>query len=425
MASVYIQNASGQTGGTGVTTVSTSNFGANPTPGNFIFWCVFATHTGAVTVTPSDTLGNTYITIASGLKSTNICYAYGYAKNIIGGGTNAVTTAFSATCTFSDLIAIEYSGIDPFAPFWLGESAVNFQIDPATTADTVTSGTTPALARVNCLVVAVTDLLKTATTQPSAGTGFTDRGAVPNWLLDIGRFEDKRVTSQAATAGTFTSNLASENYLTVVAVFAETYPVSWELLSQFHPGRSPGKGAERFYQSPRSQTLPGVDVTVGLTGQAATFTAGLLTPSTTVPLLGQAAAFVAGTLTPSTTVPLLGQAATFAAGTLTPSTSISLVGQAATFTAGLLTPSTQVALTGKAATFTAGTVTPGISVSLVGQAATFAAGALTPASSAALGGQRATFAQGSLTPSGGDPPGGPKVTIVYFIANVGTLMHRK
>lgn len=101
---------------------------------------------------------------------------------------------------------------------------------------------------------------------------------------------------------------------------------------------------------------------------------------------------------------------------------IGLNGQAATFTPGQLGAQLSIGLLGQLATFTAGSFTPGLSVSMVGQAATFAAGSLKPALTLGLTGQNALFRPGQLTPSGGTPVIGPQVTLVGFIANVGSLM---
>lgn len=169
---------------------------------------------------------------------------------------------------------------------------------------------------------------------------------------------------------------------------------------------------------PATGTGVSPDVTVALTGQSATFSAGTLTPSTNVPVLGKSATFTAGTLTPNTAVPLTGQAATFTAGTLTPSAAVPLAGQSATFTAGTLAPSNDstVALTGQAATFTAGTLAPATAVPLAGQGGTFTAGTVTPATNAPLTGQSGAFSAGSLSPATDVPLAGQSATFT-----VGTL----
>jgi hypothetical protein len=146
-------------------------------------------------------------------------------------------------------------------------------------------------------------------------------------------------------------------------------------------------------------------VTVALTGQAGTFTAGTLTPNTSVALTGQADTFSAGTLTPSigVTVALTGQAATFSAGTLVPNTSIALTGQADAFSAGTLIANISVALTGTVITSSAGTLTPSLAKALTGGVTTLTSGTLVPSTDVPLAGGSVASASGTLTPStGGD-----------------------
>jgi hypothetical protein len=63
-------------------------------------------------------------------------------------------------------------------------------------------------------------------------------------------------------------------------------------------------------------------VTAALSGQAATYSAGTVAPSTAVALSGSAATYAAGTVTPSSssTVALSGEVGTYQAGSLTAST---------------------------------------------------------------------------------------------------------
>lgn len=126
------------------------------------------------------------------------------------------------------------------------------------------------------------------------------------------------------------------------------------------------------------------DLTLSLTGSAATFAAGTLTPSRTVALTGQSVTFSAGSMARSTTVGCTGSAATFAAGTLTPGIAPLLTGSVANFSTGTLTPSTTVGMSGQQATFSAGTMTTGsdVTIALTGSQATFSSGTLTASSDA-------------------------------------------
>lgn len=213
----------------------------------------------------------------------------------------------------------------------------------------------------------------------------------------------------------------------------------------------------------------GGGVTVNLTGQAGSFSAGSIATSRAVPVAGQAGSFSAGTIASSRDVPITGATGAFSAGTLLPGLSIPLVGQAGAFSAGSITVAVSIALAGQPGTFAAGTITYSaggdISVSLIGQAGTFSsgtlgvsmsvplvgtaiaasAGTLSPAFSVTLSGATGAFADGSMgvsralalqgviayfstgtiTPSGGTPtPGSGEVRYAGFIVNTGSLLVR-
>jgi len=196
--------------------------------------------------------------------------------------------------------------------------------------------------------------------------------------------------------------------------------------------RKPGPGVgpfdnNQFVTPPRSNTAPAVvtDVSVAISGQAVTVSAGTLTPATSITLNGQAVTASAGTLTPSLSLALSGSAATVSAGTLTPATALALSGAVSTSAAGTLTPATAptlsgqlvtvstgtisasagsdvtAALTGSAVTVSAGTlgVIADGSAALTGSAVTASAGTLSPAVALALNGQAVTAGAGTLTPA--------------------------
>lgn len=118
------------------------------------------------------------------------------------------------------------------------------------------------------------------------------------------------------------------------------------------------------------------DITLALSGQAVTCSAGTLGVGTSVALSGQAATVSAGTLTPSFGIALSGQALTASAGTLGVSTSLALSGQAATASAGTLGVSTSIVLAGSEATASAGVLVPELSLALLGQEVAASAGTI-------------------------------------------------
>jgi hypothetical protein len=86
------------------------------------------------------------------------------------------------------------------------------------------------------------------------------------------------------------------------------------------------------------QVAAGADLSLALTGQSVSVSAGTLSPSTTVAASGQSAAASAGTLVKSSSLAASGQLVNVSAGTLSivGDITVSLSGQSASFTAGTL-----------------------------------------------------------------------------------------
>ena len=163
--------------------------------------------------------------------------------------------------------------------------------------------------------------------------------------------------------------------------------------------RSPKAPKPKAFR-PGQLAASGGDVTVGLTGATATFTAGTVSPAVSVALSGTTATFSAGTLTPSTSKQLTGQTISSSAGTIGVSTDLALTGSSSTFTAGTISPELSVSMSGVSSTFSAGTLTPAIDVSLTGLSGTFTAGTMSTGNDVvvALSGSTATFSAGTLSP---------------------------
>jgi len=110
--------------------------------------------------------------------------------------------------------------------------------------------------------------------------------------------------------------------------------------------------------------------------------------SVTVSLSGQAVTASAGTLTHSKAVAASGQAVTASAGTLGETRTVALSGQAATVSAGTVAYNADgnitVALSGSQITTSAGTLTLGIVVPMAGQAAAAGAGTVTYSTAGAV-----------------------------------------
>lgn len=135
----------------------------------------------------------------------------------------------------------------------------------------------------------------------------------------------------------------------------------------------------------------GSGVSVTLTGQAATFSAGTLASAKTVALSGQAATAATGTLVGSLAVPITGQSMTASQGTLSPALALSLSGQAVTLALGTLAPALAVSIAGQEVATATGTVTP----------------SLTSDVTVSISGLEITITTGSVSITGADAPTSP------------------
>lgn len=163
----------------------------------------------------------------------------------------------------------------------------------------------------------------------------------------------------------------------------------------------------QIFQAPArrlwASTASGGDVTVSITGQAATTAQGTVSPATAVSATGQASTSAQGSVTQGTNIS--GQAATAAQGTVTPSIDVTLAGQALTTAQGAVTPVVNVTLTGQSAAMQQGTVTPAVDVSLTGQAATTQQGSVSIAGGnvvVSITGQSISASQGTVGVTGGN-----------------------
>lgn len=414
---------------------------------------VYGSCEGSETMTCADTLNGSYgaavddiLDVPDGQRVTSFKF-----QNSAGSATPVVVTlTFSAATNFTGGFATEVGGAATAS--YDGHNG-QVQATPTTSTDAVTSGTATPTAQPGLILSCSSNTSGAAA--PSAGTGFTDHGT--GWVnAGPARLESKRYTATSAIAGTFTAG-SNSAHTTLSLFFKETGAGAATVGPGASRSAGPGIGPDKrvvFTQRPLSQQIAGANVTVGLTGQAATFSSGTISPAlsvaltgaaatfaqgtliasldkvgrplvtgpgispdytklflgrrlsttvnassdVTVALAGQGATFAAGTLNPSASVPLAGQSATFGVGTMSTGNDVTvgLIGQSAAFTAGTLTPSSAVALTGNSATFTPGTLVATPTVAFTGQAATMAAGTLTPNFALALSGLQATFSPGTL-----------------------------
>lgn len=301
-------------------------------------------------------------------------------------------------------------------------------------------GTTAATSEV---LAGVIGILNSGTGSYTPGTGWTELfdQCTTDYVIWQGQY---KASSAISTVDWADLTVAGGYYINPMAVAIEVKAASISAVAslvKLPPGRAPGK------QPPlgafKQGIVSGLDVTIALTGQSATFGLGTLTPSSAILLTGQDATFSNGTLTPSLSMVLTGSAATFTAGSLLPSLSVALSGASANFSSGIIVPSLAMALSGQSAAFSTGAVVPNTSIATTGQAAIFAAGSLTPNLVIGLIGQSAAFSAGIVTATaGGDvtvaltgaqavftagnmtgsSPSNAPINTRGFLVNIGTLM---
>lgn len=359
--------------------------------------------------------GVTGWTLKAGPNTVAAADVYEYIRDNMAAGSPLVTVTFSGSTAFTGLQVTDITGTSGF------DTASTAAYNVQTTGATRTSGNSGTPVGTGIAVgFAYND------TNNNAGAVDTGSG----WAA---------ATGTGVTAGRFW-NFGTGNAFAIVESKAYTTTPLAATFTTF-TGSSTASIIALFKDAT-------ADVTVSLTGQRATFTPGIMTASGgTTPTVNtswvqrpgnpalssptnmlQFGVFRASPVaTSNVTINLVGQAATFSAGLMTPSLAVALTGQSALFTAGVITASSgsdiTVALMGQPATFTPGLLHAALALGLTGQAATFTPGTMTNGLSVTLVGQAATFHAGFVTASGGTPPvGGPQVTLVGFIANMGSLM---
>lgn len=227
MPAAYVQRAApGSTGQTAASTVATASVAQSA--GNLNVYLAFYDGTSAggtePTITPTDTLGNTYTKVQSIWDATNLYKAeWGYAKNIAA-GTNALTITYGGTPAstyFKGASLLEYSGLSTTAPFVAGEFNGQEQNIGAITTDGLVSGNTAALIAQPALIIGFSSIIHNLGGPPAVGTGFSANDAT-FWDFATGtnfaQVESKRVTATGAYQATFTPAALANHFTMVMAL---------------------------------------------------------------------------------------------------------------------------------------------------------------------------------------------------------------
>lgn len=350
-----------------------------------------AYHDGTGTISLADSASNAYTagnTVTSAFnQEERTYYSIGIASSI---------TSVTLSSTTADFIALFVWDITATGTISYSDSlGHNYNFTSVTTTDGTSTGTLSLGSSTDGLLLAIGG--DPGGGPLTVGTGFTADATTATAQIS----EHKAVS--ASTAATFTDATSGTRPIVMglMLAIAGAAPSigSWQPIRPLSPpGVSPGRSG-RFYQSPKSFFVPS-NVTLSLTGQNATFSAGALTPSLSAALAGQGGTFSAGALVPSFSVPLLGSIGTFTAGNVTVAgnLTLSLTGQAAAFGIGVFGVIFTIPGLGASATLSSGVLGPGTSPGLAGAAGAFSGGGLIPSSSVVLVGAGFSGTPGSLAP---------------------------
>lgn len=239
MAYAFVQQADGVVSGSG-TTVATgtggTDFPANLTVGNLKRFVVLYVASAKVAITLSDPNNNNASHIQVGTAFSNSVGAvWGYVNNLPGGSGTTTATAASAV-TFFSVYCAEYSGLDVSNPFQITVPTGSRQASPGTGTDAVTSGSMTPLAQPAVLIGYTHD--SSANTLANAGTGFTARTGVVNYGSGlVARPEDKRITTLASLAATWTAVGGTGTFWSFAEIYSEAVSIpdedaGWTMISQ-------------------------------------------------------------------------------------------------------------------------------------------------------------------------------------------------
>lgn len=385
--------------------------------------CVGVGWSNAIAFTSvTDSVGNTYT--QAGVErapsaGTDHARLY-YCQNAIGGA-SVTATLTVASSTNLEILLVELTG--------MAAASFDQQNSNPDTATPFTSGNiTTTTARQILVSLIIGDSGSNPATHAES-TGFTVQSGAEE--TNGASFWTGALATRPVTAiGTYGSSF-TETGATRAAVFIASFIERPEMGARrgIGPGQGPQVKNRVLARSTRSfESVPAaVDVTVALTGQSYTYSAGTLASSRTVSLAGSAYTYSTGSLTPSNALPLAGAAETYATGALAPSATIALAGtqytwatdtitastggdltlaltgQSYGYSAGTLAPSSTVALTGSAETYSAGAIAVNHAQPLAGIAEAYSTGVMSPATTISIAGQLVSFSSGTMTAeAGGD-----------------------
>lgn len=171
---------------------------------------------GTVTATCSD--GTSFSTGDSKRRDAGLNQsAQVFYRENVGSGSHTITVTLSSSVSFRRLRVMEVSGLQTASS--LDQATGQSQTDPGTGANAVSSGASSATTNANDFVMGFTqacDSVDPGSGTLAAGTGYTLSGS--NLIMQV---ESKSVAATGVQTATFTTSLATENYITHVVAFKE------------------------------------------------------------------------------------------------------------------------------------------------------------------------------------------------------------
>jgi hypothetical protein len=217
MAFAHVQGNSNATGGATQTTIAVT-LGAAVGVGNHICGYFEGALGGSISISSiTDDKSNNYTIVDTLLDTTtNVLSASSFYLLNITNAPITITVTLSSAAAFLNVLVDEFSG----AVAGLDVHAINLQANPATTANTVTSGSVTASSSGSLVFGATANQGTSATT----GTGFT-AGQVGEPAGDDFAYTEYILSRAAgAVAATFTAT-TSDDFLTAIMVFGPPAPV--------------------------------------------------------------------------------------------------------------------------------------------------------------------------------------------------------
>jgi len=217
MAYAFIQEKEAVVGGGGIGQIDSGDTTSSCTAGGLLIAVIKFDFFATETITMSDVTGtnDTWTQCGGYISGSGKKLAMFRLENCASGTLNARATFVGGDVSQAAISVYEFSGLQTAG---FDKTTGQYQFDPGTSADAVTSGATAALAGQPALVFGFTYKFAGTGIVPSSGTAYTSLNSV--WT-DAGRGEHKRVTATTAVAGTFTAGATSQEHLTFVATFLE------------------------------------------------------------------------------------------------------------------------------------------------------------------------------------------------------------